>query len=373
MKLVDKYLNGKATADEEQLLQEYYERLRAGGEQTMSATEEEALRQQLWQKIQAGSSRKPATVVPMPAANWRRYAAAAVVMLAVGLGGYFALNKTDQPIAATNGARPVTEPAPGGNNAVLTLADGSVIVLNEAVNGDLAQQGGTKIIKLDGKLQYTTAGIANGEALYNTLSTPRGGQYQVTLPDGSRVWLNAESSLRFPAQFDGTERRVTVTGEAFFDVTKNKAQPFVVTTGTTTVKVLGTAFNVNAYTDEAGIKTTLLEGAVEVGSGSSTAQLRPGQQARVEAGEKIAVTANVDVENVVAWKEGKFLFENADIETVSRQLSRWYDVEVAYSRKITQRFYLEMPRSSSLSDVLKVLELAGNIRFRVEGKKVVVL
>lgn len=373
MKLVDKYLGGKATAEEEELLHEYYTRLSAMDKTALTSEEEEDLRKLLWHRIQAGITRQPARLVPMKTVPWWRYVAAAVVVLLVGFGGYLALNQQKEAPPVANGNRPAAVPVPGGNKAVLTLADGTVIALDDAKEGSLAQQGNTQIIKLDGKLTYTETGKAGAAVLYNTLSTPRGGQYQVTLPDGSAVWLNAESSLRFPAQFSGDERRVSVTGEAYFEVAKNAAQPFLVEVGSATVKVLGTHFNINGYADEGSIKTTLLEGAVEVNSADRRTVLRPGQQARLQPNGDVALANAVDVDNVIAWKNGQFQFENADIETVGRQLSRWYDVEVAYNRKITERFYFEMPRSSSLRDVLKVLELAGNLKFKLEGKNLVVL
>ncbi len=265
--------------------------------------------------------------------------------------------------------------APGGNKAILTLADGSVIVLDSAQNGTLTNQGNTKVIKLDnGQLAYNSAGIKSTEVLFNTISTPRGGQYQVILPDGSKVWLNAASSLRFPAAFVDKERRVDVTGEAYFEIAKNAAMPFVVSVGGAEVQVLGTHFNIMAYDDEATMKTTLLEGSIKFVKGNTSHLLKPGQQSQLTPTGSVNVASGVDMAHVMAWKNGLFHFEDADIQTFMRQLSRWYDVEVVYQNKNNNdQFVLEMPRSSKLSDVLKVLELTGDIRFGIDGKKIIIL
>jgi ferric-dicitrate binding protein FerR (iron transport regulator) len=253
------------------------------------------------------------------------------------------------------------------------LADGSTIILDNVQNGTLAQQGNTKVIKEDGKLAYNLTSTGINEVLYNTISTPRGGQYQVDLPDGSRVWLNAASSLHFPTAFVGKERRVEITGEAYFEVAKNKAQPFIVSVNGAEVQVLGTHFNVMAYNDENAIKTTLLEGSVKFVNGSTSSLLKPGQQSQLSENGQVKVVSNVDVDAVTAWKNGNFDFQGEDIETVMRQLSRWYNVDVVYRNKPDELFYAEIPRNTKLSDVLKALELTGKLRFGIEGKKIIVM
>lgn len=263
---------------------------------------------------------------------------------------------------------------PGGEKAVLTLADGSTIVLDDAQNGALTSQGKTKIIKIDGKLAYNSDDAESKEIVYNTISTPRGGQYQIELADGSQVWLNAASSLRFPTAFTGKERRVEVTGEAYFEVAKSKSMPFIVSVNGAEVQVLGTHFNVNAYRDEKVVKTTLLEGMVKFVKGSSSSMLRPGQQSQLTQDGLVKVVSGIDLDNVMAWKNGMIHFEYADIETVMRYLSRWYDVDVDFINKNNKdKFYIEMPQSSKLSDVLRVLELTGKQKFEIEGKKIVVM
>ena len=263
--------------------------------------------------------------------------------------------------------------SPGGDKATLTLADGSSILLDDAQNGTLAQQGSSKVIKVGGKLMYDPTNNNSKEIVYNTISTPNGGQYQLELPDGSLVWLNATSSIHFPTSFVGKERHVEITGEAYFEVAKNRDMPFIVTVNGAEVQVLGTHFNVNAYSDEDNVKTTLLEGSVKFVSGANINMLKPGQQSQLASNGLIKVVSNVDVDEVVAWKNGMFDFENAGIETVMRQLSRWYDVEIEYKGKTDDLFIAEMRRNIKLSDALKALELTGRVKFEIQGKKIIVM
>ncbi|HQW45168.1 MAG TPA: FecR domain-containing protein, partial [Chitinophagaceae bacterium] len=264
--------------------------------------------------------------------------------------------------------------APGGNKAILTLADGSTIILDNAANGSLTEQGNTKVIKLDdGQLAYNTLNEKPTEIVYNTISTPRGGQYQLTLADGTKVWLNAASTLRFPATFSGNERKVELTGEGYFEVAKNAAMPFKVSVNNMTVEVLGTHFNINSYSDEASIKTTLLEGAVKVTNGDAVQMLSPSNQAQLTADGEIRLNRNVDIEDVVAWKNGIFNFSGTAIENIMRQISRWYDLDVSYEGAISKEtFSGVVSRNSNLSQVLKIMEQAG-VKFKIEGKKIIVM
>lgn len=263
--------------------------------------------------------------------------------------------------------------SPGGDKAILTLADGSTVVLDDAQNGILAQQGNSKVIKLDGKILYDPANKNSKEVVYNIISTPRGGQYQLELPDGSLVWLNATSSIRFPTSFVEKERRVEITGEAYLEVAKNRDKPFIVTVNNAEVQVLGTHFNINSYNDEDDVKTTLLEGSVKFVNGGNANILKPGQQSQLTKDGAVKVVSDVDVDKVVAWKNGFFHFESAGIETIMRQLSRWYDVEIEYKGKTDDLFIAEMRRNIKLSDALKALELTGRVRFEIEGKKIIVM
>lgn len=263
--------------------------------------------------------------------------------------------------------------SPGGDKAVLTLADGSTIVLDEAQNGELTQQGNAKVMKFGGRISYDPTNKNSSEVVYNTISTPNGGQYQLELADGSRVWLNATSSIHFPTAFIGTERRIEITGEAYFEIAKDPNMPFIVSLTGAEVQVLGTSFNINAYGDEDDVKTTLLEGSVRFINGATTSILKPGQQSQLTKNGMVKIMNEVNVDEVVAWKNGLFAFENASIETVMRQLSRWYDVEIEYNGKTDDLFIAEMRRDIKLSDALKALELTGKVRFEINGRKIIVM
>lgn len=302
-----------------------------------------------------------------------RWATAAAVVAGLVIGGYYLYpTKKHTDISQTQRLPLKNDVAPGGNKAILMLASGQKIILDSAHTGTLARQGNTIISKTDsGKLAYTITNEKPTEVAYNVLTTPRGGQYQLALPDGSKVWLNAASSIRYPTAFIGKERTVEITGEAYLEVAKDKAKPFHVTVSGMEVDVLGTGFNINAYTDEPVIRTTLLEGAVKVTAGNSSKQLEPGQQAQV--GNGIALVRNVDLDQVTAWKNGLFQFNRVDIQTVMRQLARWYDVDIVYEEPVTKdRFGGKLPRDVNVSEVLRILQQA-QVHFRIEGKTIVVL
>ncbi len=333
-----------------------------------------AATEQVYMSIKKQIVDEKAKVVPFFRKTWFRVTAAAVLLV-----GAFVIYKPGKKNneGQTEKINTVKQDiAPGGNKAVLTLADGSQIVLDTAANGNLASQGNTKLIKLDGQLAYNTTGSTT-EVLYNTITTPKGGQYQLVLADGSKVWLNAASSLRFPASFAGSERKVELTGEGYFEVAKNTAMPFKVNVaGKGEVEVLGTHFNINSYPDEATINTTLLEGSVKV-IGLMTKDSRmiaPGQQAQLAANGQINIKKQVDINEIMAWKDGKFQFgESADIATIMRQIGRWYDVEVEYKGIVTEHIGGTISRNVNVSKVLEMLEMTGTVNFRVNGKKVTVM
>ncbi|MBS0027580.1 FecR domain-containing protein [Chitinophaga sp. 22321] len=304
--------------------------------------------------------------------RYRWWAAAAVLLLGGGI--WWAMqHRPPQPVMVAGRAeRYKNEVAPGGNRALLTLADGRVIELDSAGNGVLTQQGNVKIVKQsNGELAYE--GNGTGEAMYNKMSTPRGGQYRLKLPDGTVVWLNAASSVFYPAAFVGKERRVTVTGEVYFEVAANANMPFIVKAGEVDITVMGTRFNVNAYEQEAVIKTTLVDGAVSVASTSTKYILKPGQQAQVKPNGSLAVMSNIDTEEIIAWKNGFFQFNDADMPTVMRQLEQWYDVKVSYEGDIPKRsFGGGIQRSLPLTEVLSILE-ANDVKFKINGKNITVL
>jgi ferric-dicitrate binding protein FerR (iron transport regulator) len=323
---------------------------------------------------------------PFRSRKWQ-YAAAAGVLLCLCMATLVYFNRQHRP-AINKGAVTASQKndiPPGGNKAILKLADGSEITLDSAQNGTLAQQGNMKIIKLDsGRLAYKgNTGAHRSEVLYNTIYTPRGGQYQITLPDGSLVWLNAASSLRFPTVFADNERKVELSGEVYFEIAtvynKNKKKvPFIIDIKTSSaasngrIAVLGTHFNVMAYDDEKAVEVTLLEGAVNVSGAQSTSRLQPGQQAQLNRLGGLKVVPNADVDAVMAWKNGMFQFHSADLHAVLRQLSRWYDVDVEYRGAVPPReFEGEIQRDLSLSQVLRILE-KNQVHISIEGKKMVV-
>ncbi len=304
-----------------------------------------------------------------------KYTAAAVALLLISSAA-FLFFKQGAGVQKMQLARKVEHIVPGSNKAVLTLADGKSIVLSGTANGRLAQQNTFGIDKLkDGELAYTktheTSNSGSVPAGYNTLTTPRGGKYTVTLPDGTKVWLNAGTTLKFPAVFAGSERVVDLSGEAYFEVSKNKLKPFIVNMNHTQIKVLGTHFNVMAYADEPAIQTTLLEGSVRVSDGKASRLITPGQQAVVNSG--IAVV-DADIDQVMAWKNGNFAFNNERIHTVMNKISRWYDVDIEYRGKVTQEEFVGVvPRSKNLSDVLHTLQLTGLVHFKIEERRIIVM
>ncbi|RPD38705.1 FecR family protein [Chitinophaga barathri] len=313
-----------------------------------------------------------------PARPRIRYWAAAAVLLVLLSAGAYLLNRQPQQTIAVKPATDTLqhEIGPGGNKAVLTLANGATILLDEAADGTLAQQGGSNVVKLgNGQLAYVGGTGETGGNMYNVIATPRGGQYRIALSDGTQVWLNAASSIRYPAVFSGDERKVEITGEAYFEVAKNEKKPFKVAINKSTeINVLGTHFNVNAYEDEQDIRTTLLEGKVSISVFQNQQVLKPGQQGTVIYGNTggFVKVQDVDTEEAVAWKKGMFCFKNADLRTVMRQLSRWYDVEVAYEGGNNGAvFEGKIQRELNLSDVLEALR-KNNVQFRIEGRRIIV-
>lgn len=307
-----------------------------------------------------------------------RIGIAASLLILLSAGMYFYREHT--PGNKTTPVSELVRPSvikPGGDKAILTLSDGSRIILDSAKNGVLANQAGVSIQKTsDGELQYSfldpLSKKMTGEIIYNKIETPAGGKYQINLPDGSKVWLNSSSSLRYPALFVGNTREVELTGEAFFDIAKDKKKPFKVITRDQVVEVLGTQFNINSYYDGDDINTTLIEGSVKIFYKDKVVLLSPGQQFRPAETNTRVVEA--DTEEVVAWKNGFFLFKNENIQSIMRKLSRWYDVEVVYEGKIPAvGFGGNISRSKEISEVLDVLQLTNAVHFKIEGRRITVM
>lgn len=319
-----------------------------------------------------------------------RWSAAAVFIVAVAGAAIFnnqSSSKTGQIVQVASA--PVHDRLPASSGAILTLADGSNIVLDSTANGNIATQGNVDVTKNNGQLVYAGSSSANTSApengrasiTYNTLATPRGRQFQLTLPDGTKAWLNAASSIHYPTEFLGEERKVAITGEVYFEVAKLAGKPFKVSYGTAAagqgeIEVLGTHFNINAYSDEPTMNTTLLEGSVRIvsldgapGNPLQSLILQPGKQAAQSA--KIE-TRTADIETVMAWKNGRFYFNETPVQDILRQVARWYDIDVVYTKPIPEKkFTADLSRQTQLSEFLKILELSG-YHFTIDAKTLTV-
>lgn len=387
VQLLDKYLNGNASEEEARLLKEYYKRLDERSNEDLSAEEEDILYRKMleniYEKIHGEQHVKRHSRVKRIKIVW--YAAASIVLvLLFSVGMYlFEYRQPVQQIALHTQLHDIT---PGGNRALLTLSNGATIVLDSARQGQLASQGNSKIVKAaSGLLLYQlavggkqVAGGSRGSSVqYNTLTTPRGGQYQLVLPDGSKVWLNSASSIRYPTAFAGNERKVAITGEVYMEVAEDADHPFIVTTRNSSITVLGTHFNVMAYNDEPAVNTTLLEGSVKVsipGKQVSTI-IKPGQQASVSnTNQQDIRVKEVNANEVAAWIHGLLSLNDCSVEEFMNQLSRWYNVDIEYTGKAPpqKNFGGVIERNTPLSNVLSALDAIG-IHTKLEGKKIIVL
>lgn len=390
--LIRKYKEGTLNEQERALLESWYLSVAQSKNLTAGPDGLEDRLDSIWQSLPV---HQKSVEKPLPTTRffgiWLSVAASILIICSLGLYWFYKPGPA-RPFARKTAPNP--EIAPGDNRALLTLADGSNIVLNDAKPGELVRRGNATIRKTkEGQIvldlqrsSSLTGPEMESSTRYNVLSTPRSGQYQVKLPDGTNVWLNAVSSLRFPTVFSKTERRVEVTGEAYFEVAQQtigtRKIPFRVVVGRQTIDVLGTEFNINSYKDEDFVKTTLLEGRIQLQLADQSVQgvvLQRGQQAQIQnstpSHPSVASPIHVrkvDTEGVVSWKNGYFRFDNTSLPEVMRQIERWYDVEIQYEGIITEREFVgQIERSANLSKVLKILELGG-VRFRMEGKKIIV-
>ena len=370
--LLRRYLEGNASSGEIQLVEQWYQELADAGEWNWAEGERERLEGAIESRLLRQMRAEERPVRKISAVRW---VAAAVFVLLAGAGTWLLLrNKTGESTMIAQQQRFKNDVGPGRNAAILTLAGGKEIVLDSSATGTIGKQNNAVIVNNNGQLIYKTLHEKPTGIFFNTLTTPRGSQYQMILPDGSKVWLNAASSITYPVAFGGERRVVTITGEAYFEVAKNEAQPFVVQEGDMSVQVLGTHFDVNGYADEADRKTMLLEGSVRILDKGSNSLLKPGQQAVLDRhDDKIQIVDHPNVEAVMAWKNGTFLFEDATIESIMRQVARWYDVEVVYNTSISKHFVADIPRNVPLSRLLELLELTDQVHFRIEGKKITVI
>lgn len=376
IELLNKYNDGTLSPEEKTILESWYV-MQASNTNYDLSTEE------IDRNLEIIGKGLPLKNNAVQITLWSRIISAAAVLIFISLGIYFYSNYSDKPEREYADIDIKKEITPGGNKAILTLADGSKISLTDANNGDIAKQAGIRITKTaDGQLMYTILD-ATSEALtlvYNTIETPRGGQYQIILPDGSKVWLNAASSLRYPPSFASQkERRIELNGEAYFEVAKDKLHPFIVSTNEQEIKVLGTHFNVNAYSDEPQIKTTLLEGSVLVykpGTNSplegSKVKLIPGQQSVFD--DNSIKISSVNIEDVVAWKNGYFRFDDESLESIMRKISRWYDVDITWRDESvkSEPFAAITSRFVNVSSLLKMIEQTGDAEFDIEDGKIII-
>lgn len=377
--LLEKYNAGLATAEEKAMVESWYLKYKTPPSDLTS--------EELLYEVNIGLPQLQHQLVQKKAVKWwPRVAVAASLLLCIGVG-LVLYKKQEIKNNTTVAAKTFHEILPGSNKAILTLSDGRKLMLDSAENGNLAEQQGVNIIKQDdGQLAYVDHGTMGNAIAMNTLETPRGGQYQVQLPDGTKVWLNSASNIKYPSRFSGDKRMVELSGEAYFEVAsflKNgKKMPFIVTTNALgngkgqQIEVLGTHFNIKAYHNDAEIATTLLEGSVKVTplhQSSRAMIIKPEQQAITSLHNPLMIE-KVDVEEAVAWKNGYFVFENEDIQSIMNVLSRWYNVDISYKGEVTkQKFGGAFPRSANINDLLKHMESFGKVSFKVEGRRIIVM
>jgi ferric-dicitrate binding protein FerR (iron transport regulator) len=382
--ILKKHLEGELTEAEQQQLQQWLKQSAANQSlfdkinhpdylpvqlEKMEAFDED----RVWQRIERAAALAPVKQMPL----WRRsmsWAATILLLILAGAGYWIVTQKNDKPtIAQTQHKTLDKQVLPGKEGAILTLADGRQVLLDSVKQGMLATQHSTKLMVQDGRLVYKDGTPYDESAaipVSNTITTTKGRYYQLILPDGSGVWLNAASSITYPVAFTGSSREVSITGEVYFEVAKDKSRPFRVTANEVQVEVLGTHFNINGYTNESNTSITLLEGSVKVSGNKAKYQpliLAPGQQARI-GGQGLELVPKANIDEVMAWKNGTFSYQDADIQTVMRQMERWYDIEVKFEGRIpADRFTGKVPRSANLSQVLRILKLS-DVNIRMDGK-----
>lgn len=385
LEILKKYKEGTASTEEVEFLYAYYDLFDVQEDVLLSMDPKEgkALKEEIYSGIQEKMKTKKTGSIRPIYTRYKWLAAASVILLFTIAAIFYNSRNTEPQTANKETIKPTLQPAneinPGSNQATLTLADGSVIALDDKANGIISQQEGALVKKTkDGHVLYASDETKNAVAI-NKITTPNGGQYRLTLADGTNVWLNAASSITFPTSFTGATREVRITGEAYFEVAKDQLHPFKVISENQVIEVLGTHFNVNTYQDEPEQKTTLLEGSVKItrtiNSNNKIGQakiLKPGQQSVIVGSSENVRVQSADIEATVAWKNGYFKFDRVDIQTIMRQVARWYDVEIEYRGKIgNDEFVGSLPRSEQVSGVLRILALA-KVKTSIEGRKIIV-
>jgi transmembrane sensor len=380
--LLEDYRNGKMNAEQraafEQLLhsmesEESLQQMVDGSLEQVEPVSAEETQEYLYERIKENYIKgKPAARVHFLRRPWLRYAAAIIII--AGIAYFWKSNTGKEHTAASTNKSASTDVAPGRDGAILTLADGRRLVLDSLSNGIIATQNGAQVVLNNGALTYDQNGDITSETAYNTMHTPKGRQFQLVLPDGTKVWLNAASSIKYPTVFTGDTRRVEIDGEAYFEVAKNAGMPFIVKIDDANeVKVLGTHFNINAYDDEAAVKTTLLEGSVRIRHSASAAILKPGQQAVIVRHSPLTIDHSPDLAQVMAWKNGLFNFNGYDIKAVMREIGRWYDLDIVYEAEPEPEEVMgELQRNLTLSQVMKILQKI-HVKYRIEGRQLIVM
>ena len=368
--LLQRYLEGSCSEEEREQVESWYiQEVEKSNNPKVNINELKSSKSKIWENVVREKSPKAYRFK-----TYLKLSIAASFLIICGI----ALSIYKKPGANVDPKAALTQTiVPGGNKAILTLADGSKIDLEDAKNGIIASEQQSVIKKEDGLLVYEIengAKIAGAAELLNTIDIPKGGQYQLVLPDGTKVWLNSMSSLKYPSSFSGSERRIVLNGEAYFEVAKNKAMPFIVQTSEMEVEVLGTHFNVMAYENEANQEATLLEGAVKIKQKKSNLhkRLTPGYKAGISPDENGISIEKTDTESVVAWKNGIFQFDKENIKTIMKKLERWYDIDVVYEGNIPDDQYVgKISKNTNLNEVLKVLSLS-KIKYQLKGKTIII-
>lgn len=373
--LLTRYLNGECSPQEQEWVEQWYQALESTGDFELSESEKKMLGIRMMENLERRIQFAPVVPISLSSRNYSKYwwVAAAVVLAFISTTWIWISRSNSIPQQAPIVMVADSIKAPDAVRATITLSNGQQILLDSLLAGNSANDHGIKMVRLaSGEIVYQVNGSEIDETLLmNTMNNPRGSRVAtLVLADGTKVWLNAESTVTYPIAFKGNERRVSITGEAYFEVAKAAGKPFYVVHNNNEVKVLGTHFNVNTYQEEKEVAVTLLEGSVSVTTGSANSTLLPGQQALLN--NIIKVKSNVDTEQVMAWKNGLFHFEKASLQKVLSEVGRWYDMEVKFEgTPPDMQFGGEIPRSSSLGQVLKILE-ESDVQFRVSGKTIIV-
>lgn len=377
--LAKKYIAGTASAEETALLHQWYDSINPGNIETVlvdDAVSKQEISNEILNSIQQRINQESNQIIRLPrrTIQWKHIAAAAVFIIVAGIAIWYVIPrpvKKEQLVQVKQSAKEV--PAPQAARAVITLANGEKLYLDSLSDGPIAMEGNTRLMKKDDGIVYESSSPTKEEQ-YNVLTVPRASRVvSLTLSDGTKVWLNAESSLRYPVAFTGSERNVEITGEAYFEVSKDPQRQFNVSSRGLTTAVLGTSFNVNTYADEPSMKVTLLEGSVQVNYRSNEkVMLKPGEQASVNNSSKLHVMTDIDTDAVIAWKNEHFTMKGMDMDALARQMARWYDVQVVFESQVPDKqFGGAISRNVSLGTMLKVLQESG-IQCRMEQRKVVI-